>query len=109
MRRWFTLPRVAPASTIALLILFAALFITHKQAGAQTSPPHDMTIVCGKGELLLFERDVHRVVVAEPKIADGLVVSPREVMINAKGPGKTTIIIWENGSIAARYNINVIA
>jgi pilus assembly protein CpaC len=85
------------------------MLITHRQAGAQIFAPHDMTIVSGKGELLQFERDVHRVVVSEPKIADGLVVSPREVMINAKGPGKTTIIIWENGSIAARYNINVIA
>ncbi|MCX6637870.1 MAG: pilus assembly protein N-terminal domain-containing protein, partial [Acidobacteria bacterium] len=45
---------------------------------------------------------------AEPKIADAVVVSPQEVMINAKGPGKTTVVIWEVGSVPIRYQISVV-
>ena len=35
------------------------------------------------------------------------VKSHGEVMINAKAPGKTTIVIWETGSLPARYQVNV--
>lgn len=74
---------------------------------AQTAPPRDIDLLLGRGELLQFERDLNKVVVSEPKIADAVVVSPREVMVNAKGVGKATLIVWEMGSIPARYNITV--
>src|SRR3954454_23162745 len=87
------------------LFLVAAFLLF--PAGAQPPAGHEMSIMTGKGELLQFGQDVLRVVVAEPKIADAIVVSPREVMVNAKGPGKTTLVIWESGVEAARYNISV--
>jgi pilus assembly protein CpaC len=75
---------------------------------AQTAPPRDMTLVIGKGELVQFDNDVKTVAVAEPKIADAVVVSPREVMINAKGLGRTTIVVWETGAIPRRYDVTVL-
>src|SRR5690348_4748848 len=74
---------------------------------AQTAPVREMSLLIGRGELISFERDLTRVVIAEPKIADAIVVSPREVMVNAKGVGKTTLVVWEAGSIPARYQVNV--
>ena len=88
-------------------IRYAVLLVASISLFAQSPVAHDMTMVTGKGELLQFDRDIVRVVVAEPKIADAIVVSPREVMINAKGPGKTTIMIWEPGAVAGRYNVSV--
>jgi len=75
---------------------------------AQTAPAREMSLLAGRGELLSFERDLNRVVIAEPKIADAVVVSPREVMVNAKSAGKTTLIVWETGTIPVRYNISVV-
>ena len=75
---------------------------------AQTAPPRDMSLVIGKGELVQFDNDVKTVAVAEPKIADAVVVSPREVMINAKGLGRTTIVVWETGAIPRRYDVTVL-
>ncbi len=78
----------------------------------QTPPPasRDMTLVIGRGELLQFPSEIQRVVVSEPKIADAVVVSPKEVMVNAKGLGKATLIVWDNatGAVAARYNVAVV-
>ena len=74
----------------------------------QTAPPRDLNLTVGRGELMQFPADVVRVAISEPKIADAIVVSPREVMINAKGVGKASVVIWEAGSIPARYNINVV-
>jgi pilus assembly protein CpaC len=76
-------------------------------AVGQTGPARELPLTAGKGELLQFSREVNKVVVSEPKIADAVVVSPTEVVVNAKGPGKTTLIVWESGSGPARYDVTV--
>jgi pilus assembly protein CpaC len=76
-------------------------------AAQTTAPSHEITLVEGRGELLQFQNDITRVVISEPKVADAVVVSPREVMVNAKGPGSTTLVIWETGAEPARYEIAV--
>src|SRR3954447_11684259 len=67
----------------------------------------EIALVEGRGELLRFNNDITRVVISEPKVADAVVVSPREVMVNAKGPGRTTLVVWEAGAEPARYEVAV--
>src|SRR6266436_1271805 len=78
---------------------------------AQTTKPQtrDFTLLEGRGQLLSFQHDVKTVAISEPKIADAVVISPREVMVNAKGLGRATLIIWDNATSAviARYNVAV--
>lgn len=76
---------------------------------AQTTKPqtHDVSLLEGRGELLTFQRDVTKVAISEPKIADAIVISPREVMVNAKGVGRATLVIWETGADPARWEIQV--
>src|ERR1700687_5304240 len=68
----------------------------------------DLTLIEGRGELLQFEKDVQKVAVAEPKIADAVMISPREIMVNAKTAGRTTLMVWETGAEPARYEIDVV-
>lgn len=70
--------------------------------------PEQVTLVSGRGQLLRFEEDIKQVAASEPKIADVVVVSPREVMVNAKEPGKTTVIVWQKGE-PVRYDVDVVA
>lgn len=86
-----------------------AVLLLAANVSAQTAPARDLSLLIGRGELLTFPSELQRVVVAEPKIADAVVVSPKEVMVNAKGVGKTTLIVWENGGLPTRWNINVLA
>src|SRR6266550_5480633 len=83
----------------------AVLLIACAAAPAQS--PREVAIITGRGELLQFERDIERVAISEPKIADAIVVSPREIMVNGKGAGKASLIVWDGGSAPSRYNINV--
>jgi pilus assembly protein CpaC len=77
-------------------------------APAQTvAPSHEIVLIEGRGDLLRFQNDITRVVISEPKVADAVVVSPREVMVNAKGPGRTTLVVWESGAEPARYEVAV--
>ena len=80
----------------------------HSTAHSTNQPQaHDITLLEGRGELLTFAQDVTKVAISEPKIADAVVISPREVMINAKGPGRATLVIWETGADPAHYEILV--
>jgi pilus assembly protein CpaC len=80
---------------------------------AQTAQPQEtkaatreVTMLEGQGELLTFKNDVTKVAIAEPKVADAVVISPREVMVNAKTPGRTTLLVWE-GPEPARWEVRV--
>ena len=76
---------------------------------AQTTHPQirEIALQEGRGELLTFQQDVTKVAISEPKIADAIVISPREVMVNAKSVGHTTLVIWETGADPARWEIQV--
>jgi pilus assembly protein CpaC len=88
--------------TRVLFLLSAACLLMAAPDGAR-----ELTLVVGRGQLLEFQNDISRVAVSEPKIADAVVVSPREVMVNAKGAGKATIVIWETGLAPVNYNVTV--
>jgi pilus assembly protein CpaC len=81
-----------------LLLFFAAAATAFADA--------DVNLIQGRGQLLTFPAEISKVVIAEPRIADAVVVSPREVMVNAKGPGKTTLAVW-SGAGPSIYNVNV--
>ena len=70
-----------------------------------TAKKLDLTV--GRGQLLQYGHDVKQVVTSEPKIADVVVISPREVMVNAKAVGKTTVIVWDEGN-PVFYDVDVL-
>jgi pilus assembly protein CpaC len=87
--------------------MLAAWCCAMAPAQAQNAASHEIALVEGRGHLLTFQKDLQKVVVAEPKIADAVVISPREVMVNAKGPGHTTVLVWVEGSDPAQYEVAV--
>src|ERR1700722_15981024 len=89
----------------------AALLTIAAIACARAADPpigRPITLTVGAGELLQFTSDVERVAISEPKIADAVVVSARDIMVNAKGPGQATLVVWETGGQPARYDIRVV-
>ena len=97
------------AETIFLfIVLSSAAAASQEPAGSSVAAEHDLALVAGRGRLLRFPTEVSRVAVAEPKIADAVVVSPREIMVNGKTPGHTTLVIWEVNSEPVQYNVQVL-
>jgi pilus assembly protein CpaC len=88
-------------SAVLELLFFSA-------AMAQTAPAlREIRLIEGRGHLLRYPKDLNKVVVAEPKVADAVVISPREVMVDAKGAGRTTLLVWETGEEPVQYEIEV--
>ena len=84
------------------------------QITAQTTPqtatrPQRATSRCSKAaaSCSASQNDITKVVISEPKIADAVVISPREVMVNAKGAGPRHAGDLGGRRRAARYEIDV--
>jgi pilus assembly protein CpaC len=91
-----------------VVFIFALGFSAFGPVRAEDPPVvRPLSLVSGKGELLQFDREVTKVVIAEPRIADAIVVSPHDVMVNAKGPGHTTLVIWQGDAAPSQFEIAV--
>src|SRR5580704_11823686 len=78
-------------------------------AGAHASDgtPRDLVVTVGKSLILDTPADLRRVAVANGDLAEALAVNPREVLINGKAPGETSVILWQQDGARAMYNLTV--
>src|SRR5262245_19181168 len=65
-----------------------------------------VTLTVGRGQLAQFAEEASRVSVSDPGIADAVVVSPHEVVLNGKSPGHTSVMIW-HGDFVTPFDITV--
>ena len=89
-------------------ILISLLLTAQGPAQGPATPlaPASMTLTVGRGQLLQFPDEASRVSVSDPLIADAVVVSPHDVVLNGKSPGNTTIMIWHGDNVSP-YEISV--
>src|SRR4030088_2076185 len=85
---------------------YISAFLLISPALAQS--PKLISLINGRGELLSFGRAIERLAISEPKIADAVLVSPREIMVNGHTPGKASLVVWNGGSAPERYNVDVL-
>lgn len=78
---------------------------------AQTPPAatgaRDLFVGAGKSVVLESPVDITRVSVANPDLAEAVVVSPREVLVNGRAPGQTSFIMWQNGGNRLLFDLMV--
>jgi pilus assembly protein CpaC len=76
------------------------------QVQAPAAPPERVLITVGRSTVLQTDFDVTRIAVTNPAVADAVVVQPREVLIDGKGPGTVSLIIW-GSSRREQYDVVV--
>ena len=92
----------------ALLLAFA--WGAASPAWAAPAPPGGkVSVAAGKSLVLKFEGRIRRVSLAEPKVAEVVVVSPQEVVLNGKAKGVTTLIVWDERDGVFSYDLSVTA
>ncbi len=68
--------------------------------------PQRLELVKGKSLLIETPVTLKRVSLAEPEIADALVISPRQLYLTAKAVGTTNVTLWEeNERVFAIYDL----
>jgi len=83
---------------MALLVLAAlALQVSIGAQGAQPGTrelPQRVLLTAGRSTVLTTEFDITRLAVTNPAIADAVVVRQREVLVDGKGAGTVSLIVW---------------
>lgn len=104
-------PHRAFGARLALALLLAlAPLASAGPAAAQrviSDPEGAITVIKGQTALIVQQVALQRLSIADPEIAEVFAVSPREVMINGKELGTTSLLLWDAGGGRRLYTVDV--
>ena len=69
--------------------------------------PQILQLTSGKSIVLKSPERFSRVSIADPETAGYILLSPREIYINGKAAGATSLILWQNNHVSGIYEIQV--
>jgi pilus assembly protein CpaC len=88
-------------------VALGALAIVLAATAAVADTREKIRIPVGRSEVVTAGDQVRTVAIAEPKIADAAVGSQRTVVVSGKGPGTTTLVVYEEGGRFTVYDVEV--
>lgn len=74
-----------------------------------TEPEGAVSLARGTSAVLVSTVDFDRVSMADPEVAEAVVVSPNEVLINGRNLGSTTFVVWDALGVRRIYGVEVTA
>jgi len=61
----------------------------------------------GRSLVITSPARLKRVSVADPNIADAVIVSPTQILINAKAPGGVSLVLWDESDVSQTFDLRV--
>ncbi len=106
-----------PGIPLILMVAFAlGSFPARGQLGGTAAQPpatgstvavERWTVTVGKSLVLDSALPIQKLSVADEKIAVAVAISPREVLINGKTAGETSLVVWQNSGARLLYDLTV--
>jgi pilus assembly protein CpaC len=88
-------------------IIFTRLSIAANDISFESMETRKINISAGKSIVIHSEESIKRVSIANPDIADFILLSPKEIYIIAKTAGTTNLTLWQDSQIVAIYDLVV--
>src|SRR5215475_1801733 len=103
---------------VGVMLAAAGLWVAaprHAAADGQAQPAQDaganapgkLTVTVGKSLIIDSPLNIQRVSVANGDLVEAVAVNPKEVLINGKAPGETTLIVWQQNGARLPYDLTV--
>lgn len=102
----FTPIAQAPAAAADAVRAIQTQSTTGSQEG-RSSAARDLFVTVGKSLVVDSPVNIQRVSVANGDFAEALAVNPREVLVNGKSAGETSLIIWQQGGNRLFFDLTV--
>lgn len=67
----------------------------------------DISMVSGRSKLLRLQRKIARISVSKPDIVDAVIISPKEILLNAKTEGAVNVILWDHLNEISVFDVTV--
>jgi pilus assembly protein CpaC len=77
-----------------------------QQAGASASP-EKLIVTVGKSMIIDSPVNIQRISYADATLVEAVAVGPKEVLLNGKAAGETSLIIWQQGGTRLLYDLTV--
>ncbi len=78
------------------------------QSGQQSGEvPQALHLLVGRSLVITSPSRIKRVSLADPAIAEAIVVSPTQVLVNGKAPGGVSLIIWDENEQSQAFEVSV--
>ncbi len=112
------------AAVPAAIGLFISLQMSFQMQAADTVPapvplaekpvevagvPESLVVIVGKSLLVESTLDIERISVGYGDIAEASAVGPREVLLNGRIAGVTSLIVWQRGGGKVFFDVSVLA
>src|SRR5258708_15351365 len=91
-----------PVSTAAPVQSAAIGATTQEAPGAAP-----LRVMVGKSLLINTTERLKRVSVTDPSVADALVVTPTQVLVNGLAPGEISLLIWDEAERSQSFDLRV--
>ncbi|MFZ0737827.1 MAG: pilus assembly protein N-terminal domain-containing protein [Candidatus Acidiferrales bacterium] len=69
--------------------------------------PQNLHLLAGRSLLITSPAVVKRVSLADPNIADAIIVSPYQILLNGKQPGSVSLLVWDANDQSQAFDIYV--
>jgi pilus assembly protein CpaC len=101
--------RIASAALLTSAAIVGVM-VLRAQAPAQTASPQtarELVVTAGKSLVVNSAAAIERVAVGFGDVAEARAVGPREVLLDGKAPGETSLIIWQEGGNKLFFDVVV--
>jgi pilus assembly protein CpaC len=75
---------------------------------AQDASPQDLTVIVGKSLLVDSPVNIDRISVGNGDVAEATATTPREVLVDGKAPGETSLIVWQANGKRLIFDLTVL-
>ena len=110
----------AKIKSVSGIALFAALiFLCGSPAEGQQAPapavppaaaadmPQALHLLVGRSLVITSPTRIKRISLADPEIAEALVISPYQVVLNGKKPGGVSFLLWDETDQSEAFEVSV--
>ena len=78
-----------------------------QQSGQSGEVPQALHLLVGRSLVITSPSRIKRVSLADPAIAEAIVVSPTQVLVNGRAPGGVSLIIWDENEQSQAFEVSV--
>ena len=102
-------PLTTPGGSLHLLVvsLLSWSLLAAAEPMQQTPAGDEIPLTLGRSVVLDHPDDIQRVAITDAEIADAVAISTREILINAKRAGLTSMILWSTSGERNFFTITV--
>src|SRR6266699_5016283 len=95
---------LAPITMLVTMSVAHGQETTYNASFAKNKEPIAVNVLVGQSRLISFDRPLERFSVSNPDIAEAVLVSGNQVVVNGKAFGQINFIAWGKGS--GRFSVS---